>query len=109
MSLSSYFIWLKNDVPENKKGSFAGWKCSLYESLMHCVGVPTPSLLPYYCAKFSVFKFAMAFRLVRKGWDDLISGYWLAPGASNVCPEVYICMLNIKNDLLIFSYVSHHG
>lgn len=43
---------------------------------MHCVGVSTPSLLPCYCAKFSVLKFAMAFRLVRKVCADLISGYW---------------------------------
>lgn len=75
---------------------------------MHCVGVPTPSWLPCYCAKFSVFKFAMAFRVVRKGYADLISGYWLAHEASDLCSEVSIYMLNNKNDLLFFSYVSFH-
>lgn len=57
-------------------------------------GSSHPFWLPCYCAKFSVFKFAMAFRLVRKSFADLISGYWLAHEASDLCPEVSITMQN---------------
>lgn len=78
---------------------------SLCELLMHRVGVPTPSSLPCYCAKFGVFNFAMAFRLVRKDCADLISGYLLAYETSDLCLDVSICMLNNKNDLL-FSHMS---
>lgn len=73
---------------------------------MHRVGVPTASPLPCYCAEFSVFKFVMAFGLGRKGCADLISGFRPAYEASDLCPEVSICMLNNKNDLLIYSYMS---
>lgn len=106
MPLPSSFTQLKNDVPGNKRwGAFCRMRCfTLWISDALCGGTRS---LPWYCAKFSVFKFGRAaFRLVRKGWADLISGYWIACGVGDVCPEVSLWILNNKNDLLLLSRAS---